>query len=161
MGNGITFKKNLIEKEDIRTALKALSDKVGARLRANGLRCSGVKVDIKNPDFHVISRQTQLENSTDLSADIFEVALTLVENNWPSQTPIRLLTVTGINLVKGESDEQLSFSLSDEETKSSQRAVETAIDNIRGKFGNYAIVYGGIINNDLGISMGTDEEERQ
>jgi DNA polymerase-4 len=158
IGNGITFKKDLIKKEDIRTALKALSDKVGSRLRANGLRCNGVKVDIKNPDFQVISRQTQIESSTDLSADIFEIALNLIESNWHSQDPIRLLTVTAINLVKGESDEQLSFFSSGEESKGSQRAVEKTIDNIRGKFGNYAIVYGGIINNDLGISMGTDED---
>lgn len=158
VGNGITFKRNLVEKEDIRTALKALSDKVGTRLRVNGLRCSGVKIDIKNPDFEVISRQIQIESPTDLSADIFEAALRLLEDNWPAKMPIRLLTVTGINLVSGEMDEQLSFFSFSEETKNNERAVEAAMDHIRGRFGNHSIVYGGLIKNDLGISIGEDEE---
>lgn len=161
VGNGITFKKNLVEKEDIRTAVKALSDRVGARLRANGVRCCGVKVDIKNPDFQMISRQMQIEGSTDLSADIFEAVLQLIENNWRPKDPIRLLTVTGINLVKDDTDEQLNFFSPDIEEKKSQRAVEEAMDSIRDKFGHYAIVYGGIIKNDLGISDGTDEEEEE
>ena len=158
VGNGITFKKNLVEKEDIRTALKALSDRVAARLRANGLRCSGIKLDIKNPDFQVMSRQVQIQESTDLATEIFDVSLQLLEDHWPPNTPIRLLTVTGINLVKGDVDEQLSFFPRQEQIKDNERAVEAAIDDIRGKYGRHAIVYGGIINNDLGISMGRDEE---
>ena len=160
VGNGITFKKNLIDQEDIRTAVKALSDRVGARLRANGFRCSGVKVDIKNPQFQVISRQTQVDPATDLSSDIFRTALQLIEDHWRPKDPIRLITITGINLVKGETDEQLDFFSSATEEKESQRAVEEAMDHIREKFGDYAIVYGGIINNDLGISKGTDEENK-
>lgn len=158
VGNGITFKKNLVEKEEIRTALKALADKVGARLRTNGLRCGGIKIDIKNPDFQVISRQVQMESPTDLSSDIFKVALHLLEDNWPAKVPIRLLTVTGINLSAGETDEQLNFFSFNEEAKKNERAVETTMDHIRGKFGQYAIVYGGLINNDLGISMGEENE---
>lgn len=158
VGNGITFKKNLTEKEEIRTAVKVLSDRVGARLRANGLRCSGIKIDIKDPQFQVISRQMQIEGPTDSSSVIFQTALQLIETNWRPKDPIRLITVTGINLVAGETDEQLSFFSSDSEEKESQRAVEEAIDSIRGKFGEYAIVYGGIINNTLGISEKSDEE---
>lgn len=161
VGNGITFKKNLVEKEDIRTAVKALSDRVGGRLRASGMRCCGVKVDIKNPDFEMISRQMQIEGSTDLSSDIFEAVLELIENNWRPRDPIRLLTVTGINLVEDETNEQLRFFSPGVEEKKKQRAVEEAMDSIRDKFGHYAIVYGGILKNDLGISDGTDEEEEE
>lgn len=161
VGNGITFKKNLTDKEDIRTAVKALSDRVGARLRASGMRCSGVKVDIKNPQLKTISRQMQTEGSTDLSFDIFQAALQLIEEHWRENDPIRLITVTGINLVKGETDEQLHFFSSSIKEKENQRAVEETIDSIRSKFGDFAIVYGGIINNDLGISEGPSEDENE
>ena len=48
VGNGITFKRNLLGREDVRTAVIALSDRVAGRLRAQNLRCSGVKLDIKD-----------------------------------------------------------------------------------------------------------------
>ncbi|NCB41247.1 MAG: DNA polymerase IV [Clostridia bacterium] len=159
VGNGITFKKNLVDIEDVRTALKALSDKVGSRLRMNGLRCRGVKVDIKDPSFAVLSRQVQMAYPTNSSADIFEAAQSLLQSNWHLGDPIRLLTVTGINLLSGEENEQLSFLSSKAEDKENERAVEEAIDNIREKFGSRAIVYGAIINNDLGISEGAKRED--
>ena len=159
VGNGITFKRNLQGKEDVRTAIKALSDRVAARLRAKGLRCSGVKIDIKDPDFQLISRQTQLDHPTDLGGEIFETAMYLMERHWRLDNPIRLLTITGINLVRGVEDEQLSLFSIDNPLREKQRAVEETLDTIRGKFGRYAIVSGGLINNNLGISNGKNEEE--
>ena len=36
--------------------------------------------------------------------------------------------------------------------------METALDSIRRKFGRYAIVHGGLLGNDLGISNGRRDE---
>ncbi len=159
VGNGITFRRDLKGKEDIRTAVKALSDRVAGRLRAQGLRCGGVKIDIKDPDFQVISRQVQLEHATDLGAEIFKAAMDLMERHWRDSDPIRLLTVTGIQLVSGAEEEQLSLFSMDDPQSEKQKAMEEAVDNIREKFGRHAIVYGGLINNSLGISKGKNEEE--
>jgi len=142
----------------VRTALKALSDRVASRLRAEGLRAGGVKLDIKDPDFKVITRQLQLEKPTDLASDIHAAAMDLAERNWRFADPIRLLTVTGINLVDNLADEQLSFETLIDNTHEKDRAMEETLDSIREKFGKYAIVYGGLVGNDLGISNGRRED---
>lgn len=158
VGNGITFKRNLTGIDDVRTALKALSDRVASRLRAEGLRAGGVKLDIKDPDFKVITRQLQLEKPTDLASDIHAAAMDLAERNWQFTDPIRLLTVTGISLVDNLADEQLSFDTLMDNTHEKDRAMEETLDSIREKFGKYAIVYGGLVGNDLGISNGRRED---
>lgn len=159
VGNGITFKRDLTGRDDIRTAVKALSDRVAGRLRAHRLKCGGVKIDIKDPDFRSISRQTQLSRATDLGGEIFEAAMDLMGRHWRSGDPVRLLAVTGIQLVGADEDVQLDLFSSNDPFTEQQRAVEETVDSIREKFGRYAIVYGGLINNDLGISTGDDREE--
>ena len=98
VGNGITFRRNLQGREDVRTAVVSLSDRVSVRLRKHGLRASGVKVDIKDPNLRTISRQMQLESSTNSSAEIAKAAMDLIDRNWRYTDPIRLITVTGINI---------------------------------------------------------------
>ncbi len=155
VGNGITFKRNLVGESDIKTAVTAISDRVATRLRKQGLRCCGVKVDIKDPNFVTITRQVQLEKSTDLAADISEAALEIIRRNWYMESPIRLLTITGINVIEGSAEESVQLSIFDtpeKEAKEEQnKALEETIDAIRGKLGRGAITKGSLIGNDLGI----------
>ena len=51
VGNGITFAQNLKTREEILKAVTGLSDLVAFRLRRYGMKCSGVKVEIKKPLF--------------------------------------------------------------------------------------------------------------
>ena len=160
VGNGITFRRNLQGREDVRTAVTALSDRVAGRLRKHGLRASGIKVDIKDPNFRSISRQMQLESSVNSSAEIAKAAMELIDRNWRYSEPIRLITVTGINISVGMPEEQISlFEPAIEETRKKNEAVDAAMDSIRDRFGKYSIMYGGSLGNDLGISYRESEEE--
>ncbi|MFR4876227.1 MAG: DNA polymerase IV [Ruthenibacterium lactatiformans] len=60
VGNGLTFKRNLVGEADVRAGLYALADEVATRLRAHGLYAAAVQVLIKNPDLKSISRQKPL-----------------------------------------------------------------------------------------------------
>jgi DNA polymerase-4 len=82
----------------------------------------------------------------------------LMEKNWHFEDPIRLLTVTAIQLSGEDADEQLSFDTLNGQATEQDRAVETALDDIRRKFGRYAIIHGGLLRNDLGISDGRRDE---
>ena len=160
VGCGITFSRNLQGRDDVRTAVVTLGDRVSERLRRKGLWASGVKVDIRDPNFRSISRQMQLESATNSSAEIAAAAMDLIDRNWRYTDPIRLITVTGINISEGLPEEQLSlFAPAQEEEKKKNEAVDAALDSIRGKFGKYAIMYGGTLGNDLGISYQEKEEE--
>ena len=61
---------------------QALSDKVAGRLRQHGLKAGGVKVDIKDPYFKVISRQKQLDTTTWLAEEIAQAAAELIRASW-------------------------------------------------------------------------------
>ena len=160
VGKGITFRRNLQGREDVRTAVVSLSDRVSVRLRKHGLRASGVKVDIKDPNLRTISRQMQLESSTNSSAEIAKAAMDLIDRNWRYTDPIRLITVTGINISEGMPEEQISlFEPVLEEKRKQNEAIDAAMDSIRDKFGKYSIMHGGALGNDMGISYKESEEE--
>ena len=151
MGNGITFRRNLETEDDIRVAVIGLADRISARLRKLEMKAGGIKVDIKDPSFKTISRQIQLEYSTDLPDEIAEAALDIIHSSWKKRDPIRLLTITGINLSDGEDPEQISLFGTDEKDREKSVKVARTIDDIRDKYGSSAISFGRIINNDLGV----------
>lgn len=159
VGNGMTFSRDLIGMEDIRTAVTALSDTVGSRLRKYQLKCQGIKVDIKDPYFKTISRQKQLQLPTNLAEEIAEAAIDVIEKSWNLKNPIRMFTITGIGLVGENESEQLClFSLSHGNREKSEK-IERTLDRIRQKYGGNSITYGGIINNDIGINFYIEDKD--
>lgn len=97
VGNGMTFRRDLVSRDDIRLGLRVLSESVAGRLRKRQKKCYGVQVSIKDPKFKVVDRRVQLPKPTNLARTIFAAALTIVERSWKIGSPIRLLTVTALN----------------------------------------------------------------
>jgi len=153
VGNGITFRRNLTSMDDILTALTSLSDTVASRLRKYQMKCCGVKVDIKDPAFKTISRQKQLATPTNLAAEIRKAALEIIKTSWRLQDPIRLLTLTAINLTDETCDEQISLFDAPRVDREKSESIERTMDDIRRKFGTGAITFGQVLDNDLGIDL--------
>lgn len=151
IGNGSTFRRNLEGIQDIRTAVIALSDTVAVRLRQKKKKAFGVKVDIKDPSLKVISRQQQLDNPTNLAENIADTAVSIIEKSWNLRHPIRMLTVTAINLCPEDQAQQLSFFSSENFQNETGEKMERTMDDIRKKFGRNAITFGRIIKNDIGL----------
>ena len=149
VGNGITFKRDLVTGDDIAVAVKALSDTVAGRLRSYGLKACGIKVDIKDPYFKVISRQKQLLSPTWLSQEISNTATEIINSSWQQGAPIRMLTITGINLTDELSEEQLNLFAADIEERDKSEKVEFTMDEVRKKYGTDAIGFASAIKNDL------------
>lgn len=151
IGNGSTFRRNLKGIQDIRTAVIALSDTVAVRLRQKKKKAFGVKVDIKDPSLKVISRQQQLDNPTNLAETLSDTAVSIIEKSWNLRHPIRMLTVTAINLCPEDQAQQLSlFSRENVQAETGEK-MERAMDDIREKFGRDAITFGRILKNDIGL----------
>ncbi|MEF9922808.1 MAG: DNA polymerase IV, partial [Anaerovoracaceae bacterium] len=153
VGNGITFKRNLTTKDDILTAVISLSDTVAARLRKYQMKAYGIKLDIKDPFFKTISRQKQLDMPTNLAEQITKTTMEILKASWKENDPIRLLTITAINLADETQSEQLSFFADLSEGREKGEKIERTMDNIRRKYGDSSITYGQVINNDLGIDI--------
>ena len=153
VGNGITFRRNLITESDIAIAVKGLSDTVAGRLRQYGLKACGIKVDIKDPYFKVISRQKQLESPTWLSDEIASAATEIIKSSWRKEAPIRTLTITGINLTDQVFQEQLSLFGTDIKARDKAEKMELALDEVRKKYGVHTIGFASVMSNDLGIEL--------
>lgn len=156
VGNGMTFRRDLVGEQEIRAGITALSDEVASRLRADGLKCRTVQVMIKNPMLQSISRQTALTNPTHLQKEIVDAAMALVKAHWRMNAPIRALTVTGLNLVGAdEAHEQLSlFEIGpqgDPKQRERQEKLESAMQHIRQKHGVHSVAMGYVENEELGI----------
>ena len=153
VGNGITFRRNLTGLDDILTAVTSLSDTVASRLRKYQMKAWGVKVDIKDPGFKTISRQKQLANATHLASEIRAASMEIIRQSWRLSDPIRLLTITAINLTDESESEQLSLFDTDAESREKGESIERTMDDIRKKFGDSAVTFGSVLDNDLGIDL--------
>lgn len=158
VGNGITFKRDLVTDQDVLTAVVALSDTVSSRLRQYRMKASGVRVEIKDPSFQTIHRQKQLDMPTNLAVEITKAAFDLTSNARGQKQAIRLLTVTGINLCDEDDDQQMNLFQSLDDNLIGAERLERTLDKIRNKYGVGAINYGQVLQNDIGIDL---EEIRQ
>ena len=156
VGNGMTFSRDLIAQEDVSTAVKALADTVAGRLRKYGYKAYGIKVDIKDQHFKIISRQKQLFAPTWLAEEIATTSMEIIQTSWKKGVPIRMLTLTGINLTDELEQEQLSLFGGDVKTREKSEKVELTMDEVRKKYGSDAIGFASVINNDLGIEIKGD-----
>ena len=153
IGNGITFRRNLMNEDDIITALTGLSDTVASRLRYHKMKAFGVKVDIKDPTFTTISRQKQLLLPTNLASELTRAAMELIHESWRNGAPIRMLTLTAINLCDETVEEQISLFTADSQNHQQGEKIERTMDDIRSKFGSSAITFAGVLGNDIGVDI--------
>ncbi len=141
IGNGYTFPNDLHGQEEIRAGVAQLADQVAVRLRRHGMKCQGVSLAIRDPDFRDISRQARLEMPTDLARELTQAAMELAGGCWNMSSPVRALTVTAIYLLPAEeAGAQLDlFSAGREEKRRRLERLEGAMDAIRAKYGPGAI----------------------
>ena len=150
VGNGMTFSHDLYGMEEILVGLDAVCDLAAARMRAKGVKCTGVQLAIKDENFVTNQRQKQLELPTNLARGLREAAATLLRDTWNPRLGIRSLTVTGIGLVPEGAAVQIGFFDNPAENARADRR-ERAVDDIRKKFGKGAIQSGGVLASDIGI----------
>lgn len=162
IGNSLTFSRDINTAYDIRTAVTALSDQVASRLRKHEIKASGIKIEIRDTSFHTISRQKQLSSPTNHTDVVYRTAIEIIKNSWRSHKPVRLLSVTAINL-KSENEAantQMSFlNKCDEQRIQKSENIDKAIDKIRYRFGNASITYGNMVDNDIGIDLDRHQKD--
>jgi DNA polymerase IV len=154
VGNSVTFRRDLIGMEDLRKAMRALADSVASRLRKKELKCWVVQIGIKDPSFRYITRQKTLSCPTHLSRVLASTGMELVNSCWNVNAPIRMLSLSGTNLVPNDAPGgQLCFFVdSHAENEGKEERLENAMDRIRDKFGTEAITFGGLLQDDLGLN---------
>ncbi len=148
IGNGITFKRNLLGEEDIKRGLQLLVDNVGTRLRAKGLFCKTVQVHIKDPNFNVISRQATLPRPICTTKALYDAAYAILQKEWNFKRPIRLLSLNATNLCNNNIG-QLTFFDEPEQKTTDQESLDSALDSIRKKYGKKSVLSASLLDTDI------------
>ena len=141
VGNGLTFPKNLVGWEQLRTALSELADEVAVRLRKHGLKCTTVQITVRDPSFKDICRQKRLSAPTYISRDLAQCGMELLHSCWIERQPVRALSITALSLVvERVAGEQVDLFAADAiPCRDKLEKLEKAMDSIRDKYGRGAI----------------------
>lgn len=142
-----TFRRDLNDDDALEVELVRLVTRVASDLRSKGLAARTISVKLKDADFRTRGASRTLEGPVVADRVILATARELLQRlRAARRTPARLLGVALSGLGEGEEAEQLS--LFGEESAPAlretarDRALATAVDALRAKFGAGAIVPG-------------------
>ncbi len=138
IGNGLTAPHDLECESDAKALVWLLAESVGQRLRESRLRCRTVSVGLRRAgDLSGYARQRTRKAPTCLTKDIASTAMQLILENQPidPEHALRAIHVRATNLVPMDVPIQCDL-FGDAETIAAQERLETAIDDLRRRFGN-------------------------
>lgn len=138
-----TVEENVVTYERGYQILLRLCDQVAARMRRDDVKAYCIAVTIRDNDFHNQSHQRHLNDSTDITAEIFDVAKELFEVVWDGKTPLRLLRVALTNIDRSKEEQVTLFA---DENRERQKKMDRAMDQIRDKFGRGMVQRGATMN---------------
>ncbi|WP_315928116.1 DNA polymerase IV [Mesorhizobium sp. SP-1A] len=133
-----TFDTDLAGLDDLVPILRALSEKVSARLKKAGIAGRTVVLKLKSQDFRIRTRNRQLGDPTRLADRIFQTGLELLRKEADG-TKYRLLGIGVSDL----SDDGKADPPDLVDVQARKRALaEGAVDTLRDKFGRKAVETG-------------------
>jgi DNA polymerase IV len=135
IGAEMTFDTDVGDPDVLRRSLLALSEKVGARLRASGQVGRTVVIKVRLADFRTVNRSRTVPTSTDVAREIFEISWGLFEVLGATDN-IRLV---GVRVEGLTSAATTSRQLSLGEPERGWREAEAAADAIAARFGRASV----------------------
>ena len=130
-----TFEHDLASFRPLELKLWGLAERVSARLKAQELAGRTVTLKLKTADFRIRTRAQSLAHPTQLAASIFAAGRELLAREIDG-TPFRLIGI-GVSAL----DDADQFDLADLLDRRTAQA-ERAIDRLRKKFGEEAVIKG-------------------
>lgn len=133
-----TFRKDVSNRKQLEKAMQRHCNSISSRLQKAHVAGITVKVKLRWTDFKTITRQLTLEAPTDGSDRIYEAARKIFKAHWPEGKPVRLIGVG----VTGLMPPSRQLSLWDVPKKERERRLQSAIDELRDRYGNHSIHLG-------------------
>ncbi len=124
-----TFDRDLDDEGELLREILSLSQRVGARLRADGYRARTITLKVRLANFTTLTRSRTIDPPTDVAADLYHVTSELFRALPGARRRIRLLGVAGTGLVAA-GEEQLALLRGERWSD-----VERAVDRIEKRFG--------------------------
>lgn len=139
IGNEDTFEMDVEQPDEIRTKLLALAERVGWRVRKEGLAGKTITLKVRFSSFRTITRSVTLQDPVSLDEVIYEIALQLMDKIVVKEG-IRLLGVSVSNL----SQRSTQLCLFNEVTEKREKIAST-MDELKERFGTEIVKRGRLL----------------
>ena len=157
IGNSTTTCRDLTTEEEISQVFLLLADSVARRLRKQGLEAKQLCISLRDTDLHTITHQMPLQHPTCLSGELHRGAMELFRQAKEEPFAYRSIGITAQNLCHQGEPGQILLG-EDPLRRRRQKALETAVDGLRQRFGSQLVRWGGLLV-DLTLTGGSPSEE--
>lgn len=153
IGNSTTLPKDISNQKDLLQVLKSLAETVSVRLKRKNVLASTIGITIRFKDRKTITRSKKLSNPIQQKDDIALQAGQVFLKSWNGD-PIRLLGITGLDLVEAEHAIKQLDLFSFEKDAQKEPLLKT-VSELRKKYGKNIIENAGSHNVDPSFRVGT------
>lgn len=161
VGNSVTLAEDISSEEEACRVLMQLAQSVGGRLRKAGQKAGMVSVEIKYATFAACSHQKQLPGQTNSDTELYRAAAELFQELWSGEA-VRLLGIRTSKLEEENAPVQMNlfdFGVKEADERETQRGtavqvrkqekLDQALDAIRKKYGEDAVVRGSLLEKEI------------
>ena len=148
VGNSTTAPRDIKTEREAQIVFAVLCESVAVRLRAEGKKCTTVRISVRSSDLSWYSKQCRVE-ATFSEREIYRAAVALYRDSFKGGA-VRSLGVCGADLCP-ERDEQISIFDGETVGRARLEVLEKTTDTIRSRFGKYAIRRG-LMLEDVSLS---------
>ena len=136
IGRETTLPEDITDIEKAKTVLLKFADDIGMTARRYCKKGHTVHITLKYSDFKAVTRQAAIP-PTCITREIYQAGCRLLEKNWDSRRPVRLigLGISGFDSVC--SSGQLSYFDQTEENRQNEKSenIDKVMDKIRDRYG--------------------------
>jgi DNA polymerase-4 len=150
MGSQRALGRSARSRGDLDTVLVGLADRLGRRLRAARRVCRTITLRLRFRDFSRATRSRTLPEATAHTQLILATGRGLLAQAMP-MIERRGITLLGIALANLDDDGAIQLALAFDRERPS--ALDTAVDDIRDRFGSAAITRAVLLGRDPGITV--------
>ncbi len=129
IGSERTLATDVVTLSTIKLHLRRSAENVGERLRKKRLLACGVRIKLKTKRFQLRSRQTKLVKPTDVSCELYEAGVRLLDE-LEHREAYRLVGMAAFDLATANAPMQLDLF-----NHGARRRLETTIDGLTARFG--------------------------
>ncbi len=147
IGHTTTLPSDITAREDVYRVMLNLADQTGRRLRRQKMVATTVQITIRKPDMTTIARSHTLAAPSQNAEDFYREACRLYDRHWKAGEPIRLLGITLQNLTLLD-ETALQLDLFSYEQQPRKEALTQAMDRLRDKYGEDAVLTAGMLGDD-------------
>ena len=167
VGHTTTLPKDVKSRDQVYRVLLNLADQTARRMRRQKLVARAIQITIRTPDMKTITRSHTLNAPTAEADRIYREACSLYDRHWQEGKPIRLLGIT-LQSLEPEATAAVQLDLFEYREEPRKAALTKAMDALRDKFGEDAVLTAGMLSDDpsalirnrriRGTSLQLDEE---